>query len=283
MNSTPYGRLYVVATPIGNLDDMTLRAIETLKKVHCIYAEDTRQTSKLLQHFNIQNRVYQLHKHNESQQKHRLEQQLRAGEDIAIVSDAGTPLISDPGANTIAYLRDLHHEIRVIPGCSAVTSALSISGLTADYFSFIGFLPTKSNQRKAIFKQFANTQHTVVFFETPHRIIDCLADAMDVLGTDRMLFIARELTKQFEESILCPLSEAQHWIQENPYRCKGEFVLALSPCAKPPINNDWQPLADLMLDQDIPNKSIHQVITQFYNAPKKTVYNYLLNPHEKTE
>lgn len=268
--------IYVVATPIGNMGDMTTRAIETLTQVDIIYAEDTRQTNKLLQHFGIKNTVYQLHKHNEASQKHDIANQLDNGKSVAIVSDAGTPLIADPGYVTLAHLRTLTNRIYVVPGCSSVIAGLSISGLPSDRFQFAGFIPSKAKQRQDFLSHYLHCDQTTVFFETPHRIKDCLADFVSIFGVERQLFIGRELTKQFEDTALLPLSEIPQWLADNDKREKGEFMLALAP-ATTTAEKDWQNLARLMLENGVSTKTITRVVTDYTGVAKKTVYQFVLD------
>lgn len=282
MNTLNTAVLYVVATPIGNMSDMSQRGIETLTHVDVIYAEDTRQTHKLLQHFGIKNTVYQLHKHNEATQKIDIANQLDAGKSVAIVSDAGTPLIADPGYVVLAYLRERNDLIQVVPGCSAVIAALSISGLPSDNFQFVGFAPNKSKQRQDFLSQWLHCPQTTVFFETPHRIQACLADCLHIFGGQRQLFIGRELTKQFEDSVLLPLSEAQTWITAHDKRQKGEFVLALAPADSTP-DSDWQTLAKMLLNENLSTKSIANVVSQYTGENKKTVYQYVLSLSQDNE
>ncbi len=268
--------LYIVATPIGNMSDMSQRAIDTLTDVDLIYAEDTRQTHKLLQQFGIKNTIYQLHKHNEASQKIDIANQLDSGKSVAIVSDAGTPLIADPGYVTLAYLREKSYPIKVIPGCSAVIAALSISGLCSDNFQFIGFAPSKAKQRQDFLATLQHCPQTTVFFETPHRIKDCLDDCLAILGGIRKIFIGRELTKQFEDTVLLSIAEAQQWINAHDKRQKGEFVLILEASNQAPIA-DWQQLAQLLLAENLSTKSIASVVANYTGENKKVVYQYVLS------
>ncbi len=275
-SSNSCGCLYVVATPIGNMEDISSRAIETLKNVDLIYAEDTRQTDKLLQYFGINNTIYQLHKHNEAKQKVDISRQLDNKKNIAIVSDAGTPLIADPGYITLNYLREKDYQIKVIPGCSSVIAALSISGLSSDNFQFLGFTPSKPKQRQDFLNNLKYCQQTTVFFETPHRIKDCLFDCLDIFGESRKIFIGRELTKQFEDTALLPLSEVTNWIATNDKRQKGEFVLILESTNDLP-DSDWQKLAKLLFAEKVPTKSITSIVSQYTGENKKSIYQYVLS------
>ncbi len=274
--TTETNTLYIVATPIGNMGDISARAIDTLTAVDLIYAEDTRQTHKLLQHFGIKNTVYQLHKHNEAAQKHDIATQLAAGKSVAIVSDAGTPLIADPGYVTVAHLRALGYRILVIPGCSAVIAGLSISGLPTERFQFAGFIPSKPKQRQIFLQHYLYADQTTVFFETPHRIKASLVDFLSVFGETRQLFIGRELTKQFEDTVLLSLAEAPSWLAAHDKRQKGEFMLALAP-SNSEAEGDWQQLARLMLAQKLPTKTISAIVADYSGIPKKQVYQFVLN------
>lgn len=276
VDNTSITTAYVVATPIGNMNDMTQRAIDTLNAVDIIYAEDTRQTHKLLQHFGIKNTVYQLHKHNEVAQKYDIVRQLDAGNNIAIVSDAGTPLIADPGYVTVAHLREQNYSVIVIPGCSSVIAALSISGLPSNQFQFAGFIPNKPKQRQSFLANYLHCDQTTVFFETPHRIADCLNDCLSIFGETRTLFIGRELTKQFEDTALLPLSEAPAWITAHDKRQKGEFVLVLS-AAQTTADSNWQQLVQLMIDEKLSTKTIASIVSQHTGENKKMVYQYALS------
>ena len=229
------GCLYVVSTPIGNLDDITVRAINTLKSVGLVAAEDTRRTDLLLRHFGIATPTTSLHEHNEAQKLPLLVRKLSEGLDIALVSDAGTPLVADPGQRLVA--RAVAEGIRVvpIPGPSAVLAALAVSGYPADEFVFAGFAPSKANDRKSWLEQLATEPRTIVFFETPHRIGKTLADVALFLG-DRPITVGRELTKLHEQVVRTTSREAG----ELQIPAKGEFTIVLSPFTRP--ENNQQPI-----------------------------------------
>ena len=216
--------LYVVATPIGNLDDMTIRAVNILKSVALIAAEDTRRTSKLLRHFGIATPSTSFHAHNEQQKLPRLLQKLAAGSEVALVSDAGTPVVADPGQRLIAAA--IEHDIRVvpIPGPSAVLAALTVSGLPANDFVFAGFAPAKANDRAKWLEALALERRPVVFFEAPHRIRKMLT-ALSMLLVDRPIIVTRELTKIHEQVIRTTTRQAA----ELKFIEKGEFTLVLGP------------------------------------------------------
>jgi len=218
------GILYVVATPIGNLEDVTLRALRILRDVSLIAAEDTRRTGRLLQHYSISTRTTSLHEHNEREKTPRLVQRLVDGDSIALVSDAGTPLISDPGGALVAAARGAGVRIESIPGPSAVMTALAASGFDTAEFTFLGFPPARSKDRTVWLSSAAREPRLVVFFEAPHRIGPTLQELLAVAG-DRTLGIGRELTKAHEELVVCPISEALHRFSEP----RGEFTVLLPP------------------------------------------------------
>lgn len=222
------GTLYVVATPIGNLDDITLRALQVLRSVAIIAAEDTRMTARLLQHFTIQARLMAVHEHNERSAATRLIELLRSGKSVALVSDAGTPGISDPGAIVVSLVRQAGLRVVPIPGANAAISALSAAGMMHPHFLFYGFLPHKAAQRRRELAQLRDLSHTLIFYESPHRILECVADLADVLGGGREITIARELTKVFETVYSCQLQDARAWLDADPWRQKGEFVLLVA-------------------------------------------------------
>ncbi len=224
------GSLYVVSTPIGNLDDMTVRAVETLRSVGLVAAEDTRRTALLLKHFGLTTPTTSLHEHNETQKMPQLIRQLANGVDIALVTDAGTPVVADPGQRLIAKAVEEGIKVVPIPGASAVTAALAASGYPADSFVFAGFAPPKSNDRKSWLLALVDEPRTVVFFEAPHRIAKTLSDMADILG-ERPITVARELTKLHEQIVRTTARAAtQAAIPE-----KGEFTIVLGPFA--PLQN----------------------------------------------
>lgn len=234
MTKNTLGTLYVVATPIGNLTDITLRALDTLKSVDAIAAEDTRHTAGLLGHFAISKKLMAVHEHNEHQSAAKLLVQLQAGENIALVTDAGTPGISDPGAVVVNFLRQAGIKVVPIPGVSAVVTALSVSGIVQNGFFFHGFLPASGAARRQVLEGLKSQTVTLVFYEAPHRIVASLADMAQVLGADRRVTIARELTKTFETVHTCLLSDAQSWLKADANQQRGEFVLLVEA---PPLKN----------------------------------------------
>ncbi len=220
------GKLYIVGTPIGNLGDMTFRAVETLKRVDLIAAEDTRHTGKLLQHFDIGTSQISYHHHNRLSRQNELLEMLLGGKDIALVSDAGTPGISDPGYELIRNCLDANIEIIPIPGVTAVITALSVSGLATDKFIFEGFLSTKDKYRKEKLQELQNERRTIVFYEAPHKLLDTLRDLAKYLGGDRLIVLGRELTKLHEEIWRGTLSQALE-LYENQRQPKGEYTLVV--------------------------------------------------------
>ena len=225
----------MVATPIGNLQDITLRALEILRNVDLIAAEDTRHTAHLLAHFAIQKKLLAVHEHNERKAATALIARLQAGESVALVTDAGTPGVSDPGAVLVDAVRSADLPVVPVPGASAVIAALSAAGIATPGFQFYGFLPASGAARRRELAALKAQSVTLVFYEAPHRILASVADLAQVLGGERRLTIARELTKTFESFHRCPLAEAADWLQADPNRQRGEFVLLVEPA---PVSND---------------------------------------------
>jgi len=217
--------LYVVATPIGNLEDMTPRALRVLESVALIAAEDTRHSGRLLSHFNIKTPMIAVHDHNERQQQQKIIEKLQRGDDIALISDAGTPLISDPGFVLVREVRSAGFRVVPLPGCCALIAALCASGVPSDRFAFEGFPPAKSQQRVNFYTALAAENRTLMFYESPHRIIDSLKDIVTAFGADRSIAIARELTKTFETFISGAAAEVLAKVEADPNQRKGEFVL----------------------------------------------------------
>jgi len=217
------GTLFVVATPIGNLEDLTFRALRTLREVDLIAAEDTRRTSKLLAHYEIRKPLVSLHEHNEDRESRQLVARLAAGENIALVSDAGTPTIADPGYRLVASARAAGIAVVPIPGVSALTAALSASGEPADQFTFLGFPPSGGLARDRWFERLATEANTVVFYESPHRIERTMADASELL-VNRHTVVCRELTKINEELVI--------WNNKSRIKPRGEFVVVVGPASE---------------------------------------------------
>ena len=223
------GTLYIVATPIGNLEDISARAIAVLKQVDLIAAEDTRHSKRLLQHFAIATPLTSYHDFSSDAEVKKLLDELDAGRSLALISDAGTPLISDPGYRLVEVARRRGISVIPVPGASAVIAALSVAGIPSDRFYFEGFLPAKSTQRCKRLAALADETSTLVFYESPHRIVACLNDMATVIAEPdkRKVFVARELTKKFESHFLGSLLEAASWVASDENNSRGEFVLVL--------------------------------------------------------
>jgi 16S rRNA (cytidine1402-2'-O)-methyltransferase len=270
------GILYVCGTPIGNLDDITVRALNILKEVDLIAAEDTRHTRKLLNHYQIEAKLTSYHEHNELEKSKELLERLRGGLNVALVSDAGMPGISDPGYRLISLLREEGVKVVPIPGPTAMTTALVISGLPTDRFAFEGFLPRKKNERKSYLEGLKGEERTLIFYEAPHRLTKTLADILEVLG-DRKIALCRELTKKFEETITGKVSELLEKFKEDSPR--GEMVLVVEGGV---IKEDeelegWRGLSilehleSLMADGLTKKKAIKEV-AKLRSLPKNEVY-----------
>jgi 16S rRNA (cytidine1402-2'-O)-methyltransferase len=225
--------LYVVATPIGNLRDITLRALEVLAAVDVVAAEDTRNTAHLLSHHGISaDRLIAVHQHNEKGAAQKIITLLQSGLSVAFVSDAGTPAVSDPGAVLVHAVRTAGLPVIPIPGANAAIAALSAAGLGEPHFLFYGFLPNKSAARRAELQRLASLSCALVFYEAPHRILACVADLCAVLGGERQIVLAREITKLFETIHACTLGEAEAWLQSDANQQRGEFVVLVSGAAE---------------------------------------------------
>ncbi|MDP3673357.1 MAG: 16S rRNA (cytidine(1402)-2'-O)-methyltransferase [Telluria sp.] len=227
----PTATLYVVATPIGNVTDITLRALHLLTLVDAVACEDTRNTGNLLSRFGLSRPMIAAHQHNEREVADKLIARLQAGQRIALVSDAGTPGVSDPGARIVDAVRAAGLRVVPLPGPSAAITALSASGLVNDQFHFVGFLPAKARQRESALAELLAVRATLVFYEAPHRILDCVQALAAVFEPTRQVVFARELTKLFEEIHRCALVDALAWVQADPHREKGEFVVLLEGAA----------------------------------------------------
>ncbi|WP_090249130.1 16S rRNA (cytidine(1402)-2'-O)-methyltransferase [Pseudomonas peli] len=226
--NSPLGSLYVVATPIGNLDDISTRALTILRSVALIAAEDTRHSARLMQHFGIGTPLVACHEHNERDQGGRFLARLLAGDDVALISDAGTPLISDPGYHLVRQARAAGIAVVPVPGACALIAALSAAGLPSDRFIFEGFLPAKAAGRRARLEQVKEEPRTLIFYEAPHRILECLQDMQSVFGDERLALLARELTKTFETLKGMPLAELAAWVAADSNQQRGECVVLVA-------------------------------------------------------
>ena len=270
------GKLYVVATPIGNLGDFSPRAAETLRQVDFIAAEDTRVGAKLLNHFGIKKPQICYFEHNRRSKGEYIAQRILAGESCAIITDAGTPAISDPGTDLVALCAGLGIEAVAVPGCSAVVSALSISGMACGRFTFEGFLSTTKKSRMEHLNEVKYEKRTMVFYEAPHKLLRTLQDMLDVWG-DRPVALCRELTKLHEECFRTTLSQAVEHYTEHPPR--GEFVLVIGGCgeeAVPKPQPDLLALVGELMAGGMPLMSAVKQVSREYNAPKNRLYQQAL-------
>ncbi|WP_295752123.1 16S rRNA (cytidine(1402)-2'-O)-methyltransferase [Undibacterium sp.] len=223
----PAATLYVVATPIGNVCDISLRALHLLSIADAVACEDTRNTAQLMTRYGLHKPLLAAHMHNEREVAEKIIARLQAGERIALVSDAGTPGVSDPGAKIVDAVKRAGLQVSPLPGASAAISALSASGLIHDRFFFVGFLPSKAGQRDTLLQSLTSTAASLIFYEAPHRIIDSTAAMLAAFGPQRQVVFARELTKLFEEIHRCSLAEATAWLNADSHREKGEFVVLI--------------------------------------------------------
>lgn len=272
--------VYLVATPIGNLADMTERAIAVLKGVDAIACEDTRHVRKLLDHFGVRNRVFSLHEHNEAMRATEIGNRLAAGESIALVSDAGTPAISDPGSLLVRTLKAQGHRVCPIPGACAAIAALSASGLDSTHFWFEGFLPAKTRAREARLQALASGQSTLIFYEAPHRIAAMVHSLKEVLGGAREAVLARELTKRFESLDSGTLAGLCDALAEGTIPARGEFVVLVAGAAEGQGEADVQVPVDLLLDallsEQAPPGMIARVVARLTSKKRNEVYDELM-------
>jgi 16S rRNA (cytidine1402-2'-O)-methyltransferase len=277
------GKLYLVPTPIGNLKDITLRAIEALEAADVIAAEDTRQSLKLLNHFNIKKPLISYHQHNEQGKSSDLIYRLKNGENIALVTDAGTPGISDPGSVIVQKCIEENIDFEVLPGATAITTALVYSGLDTTKFLFRGFLPRENKDRKPIIEELKNRTETLIFYEAPHRLLSTLEFLMEHLG-NRKIAICRELTKLHEEIIRVNLTEAiQHYKNHNP---RGEYVLVLQGKSMEEIEleekSKWESMTIeehilMYINEGVTKKEAIKKVAKDRNMPKSDIYAHSLN------
>jgi 16S rRNA (cytidine1402-2'-O)-methyltransferase len=282
MNSLQSGTLYIVATPIGNLADMVPRAIATLNEVSVIACEDTRHSKKLLDHFTIDKPCVAYHDHTDKRSSGNLIKRLAAGDDVALISDAGTPLISDPGYRLVAEARAQGISVIPIPGASAVIAALSVAGLPTDKFKFIGFLPAKNSQRLSVLKDLKTTTETLVCYEAPHRITDTLIDMVAVLGPERPAFMAREITKAFETYLHGTVAEVLDQVQVDSNQRRGEIVLAIGGYedAMDTVSVDAEKILSLLL-KELPLAKAAAVTAKITGGDKKQLYQLGLSMQDK--
>ncbi len=270
--------LYIVATPIGNLGDMSPRAIEVLKQVDIIAAEDTRHSRRLMNHCGIETPMIPCHDHNERQQTEQIIKRLENGETVALVSDAGTPLISDPGYYLVRTVREAGFRVIPVPGCCALIAALSVSGLATDRFYFEGFLPAKGSGRRKKLEQLGGHSHTWAVYESTHRILDSLADFKKVLGGERYIVLAREITKTFETVVGGTVDEVLEVLNGDSNQCRGEFVVLVEG-VKEDTAKSIDPEAEKMLArliEELPIKKAAAVVADLTGFRKKELYDLAL-------
>ena len=268
--------LYVVATPIGNLEDISYRAVSILTEVDLIAAEDTRHSRVLLAHYGISTPMQALHEHNEAQVVGRMLERIAAGEAIALISDAGTPLISDPGYRLVRAAREAGLPVFALPGPSAVTTALSVAGLPPDRFAFEGFLPSKAAARRKRLETLSHEDRTLVFFESSHRIEAAIIDMAEVFGPGRLAAVCRELTKKFETVMRAPLAEISKQIAADKNQTKGEFVIVVEGYE----GNEGESMAAALnmastLLEYLPASQAARVAAKLNDVPRREVYRLL--------
>ena len=270
------GTLFVVATPIGHLQDFSPRAAAVLREVAVIACEDTRISRRLLDAYGVDTPLLALHQHNERGVAAMLLRRLQAGEDVALVSDAGTPLVSDPGATLAAMVHEAGIRVSPVPGASAVMAALSVSGLPADRFCFAGFVPAKAGERERFLQALQASTMTTAMFETPHRIAETLAMMQQVFDSARVLVVARELSKQFEQVVRLTVGEALTWLQADVHHARGEFVLVLAAAEAAEDAGAWQAFAEDLRQAGVSSRDVAALLARHVGANKKQVYQYLI-------
>lgn len=278
-SSQQAGTLYVVATPIGNLDDISLRAITTLQQCDWVVCEDTRHSQRLFQAHGISTKTKSLHQHNENQEAAKIIQMLQAGQDVALVSDAGTPLISDPGFPLLQQAHEQNIKVVPIPGASALITLLSVAAINTASFTFHGFLPAKSQQKKRALEDWLPLHDTHVFYESSHRILDTLAQLEAVFGPTTAVAMGRELTKRFEQIYRGEVGQLHAQVADNPQQQKGEFVLAIQGDKKQndtELTTEQAQLAN-SLKVLLPPKVAAKTVADHYGINKKKVYQFILD------
>jgi 16S rRNA (cytidine1402-2'-O)-methyltransferase len=277
--------LYVVATPIGNLGDLTLRALDVLKQVDCVAAEDTRVSRKLLDHFGIRKEMISVREHNELQGAEGIIERIRGGQSVAYVTDAGTPAVSDPGARLVAVAHQANIPVVPLPGPSAVMTALSGSGQVLEHWLFYGFLPAREEARMKALESLRGLPFGLMFYESPHRIVSTVVDMNTILGADRILTIARELSKLFEQIHSLPLGDAEAWLAQDPNRQRGEFVLIVSG-ALPDHDQDkieQKRVLDLLLEEGLPVSRAANLAAKLTGAKKNALYELALSMKQEIQ
>lgn len=272
--------LYVVPTPLGNLSDISQRAVDVLRQIEWVAAEDTRHSAPFLKHIGASARLIAAHEHNEEFAAQQVIDRLSSGQSVALVSDAGTPAISDPGARLVARVREAGFRVIPLPGPCAAVTALSASGLTDPHFLFYGFLPPKQKQREDALRELVALPYALVFYEAPHRILDTVASLQNVFGHERTLVIARELTKLFETVHSCVLGEALTWLSEDANRQRGEFVLLVSGAQKEVDSGEGERVVRLLLEDGLSVKQAAKLGHAITGESKNRLYEFALSLKE---
>lgn len=273
--SNSVGTLYVVATPIGNLADMSVRALEVLRSVDKVAAEDTRHSGQLLQHFGIKVPCIACHDHNEREITPRLLSELQAGQNIALLSDAGTPLISDPGFVLVRAARAAGVRVVPVPGPNAAIAALSVAGIPAERFAFEGFLPARTAARRVRLEQLRDEPRALVFYESAHRIAAAIADMHVIFGATRLAAIARELTKLHEQVHSATLGELVPWLAADPNRERGEFVVIVAPAPQGSESTEGRRVLTVLLEE-LPVKQAVGLAARLTGANRNELYDFAL-------
>lgn len=270
------GTLYIVATPIGNLQDITQRALAIFAEVDLIAAEDTRHSGLLLSHYGIKKPFFALHDHNEQQKADLLVEKLRVGTNIALISDAGTPLISDPGFHLVRKCRQAGVKVVPLPGACAAITALCASGIASDRFCFEGFLPAKSKARRDRLQNLQKEDRTLIFYESTHRILDTLADVEELFGAERYVVLAREITKTWETISGDSVGNLRRWLSEDANRTKGEMVLIVEGCIETG-ETEFSPevvKALKLIAAELPLKKAAAIVAELYGYKKNALYQF---------
>ena len=270
------GTLYIVATPIGNLQDITQRALAIFAEVDLIAAEDTRHSGLLLSHYGIKKPFFALHDHNEQQKADLLVEKLRAGTNIALISDAGTPLISDPGFHLVRKCRQAGIKVAPLPGACAAITALCASGIASDRFCFEGFLPAKSKARRDRLQNLQKEDRSLIFYESTHRILDTLADVEELFGAERYVVLAREITKTWETISGDSVGNLRRWLSEDANRTKGEMVLIVEGCIETG-ETEFSPevgKALKLIAAELPLKKAAAIVAELYGYKKNALYQF---------
>ena len=273
----PEGALYVLATPLGNLADISLRALYILHKVDAVACEDTRHSQTLLRKYGLQKNLFALHQHNQVAATEQILLRLSQGERIALITDAGTPGISDPGSYTVNAAQERGFKIIPVPGACALITALSASGFTETCFYFAGFLPNRTQQRLDVLSALRYQKGSLIFYEAPHRIFDTIAAMQQIFKLDRRIVLAKELTKQFETFFHGKIANALDWLKQNPHHCKGEFVILLEGAAEDanPYNQSTTKVLEI-LAKELPAKQAARIAAAITGYGQKELYSQIV-------